>query len=406
MARGTIKERVTRFAALAVGFFVAATVAAQAQSFTPFYDFPTGGGDGNQPYQMTMILATDGNYYGVTRLGGVQEGCCGTVFRLSPSGSLTSLYAFCQQANCADGSSPYGGVVEASDGNFYGTTYSGGANNAGTIFRITPKGKFTKLYDFCWYPNSCSPYSGGAPMGALMQASNGDLYGTTYAGTAFKISLKGKFKLLYTFPVSGSVGALIEVGKTLYGTTETGGANDLGSIFKMSLGGKVTTLYSFGSQPNCADGQEPLAGLVKGPKGYLYGTTYVGGSQCGGFGTAFKISTKGAFTSLAVFQEGAGPSNPAAPLMLSSDGTLYGTSTNGGANPNATNPGTVFQIANDTLAAVFPLTGGCVGVGPWGGLVEGANGSLYGTSPGTFGCGDGAIFQFTNANDKRASVTH
>jgi uncharacterized repeat protein (TIGR03803 family) len=375
-----------------------AAARADAQVFSPLYDFPSGGGNGNQPYMMVLTQATDGNFYGITRFGGVAGGPYGgygTAYKITPSGSFTLLYDFCQQADCADGSYPYGGVVQASDGNFYGTTYSGGTYNAGTIFRLTANGVLTTLYNFCWYPNTCSTYSGGAAEGPLMQASNGDLYGTTSAGSVFKISLKGKFSLLDTLSsTGGSNGGLVQLDNgDLYGTTVAGGANSEGSIFKMSLSGKLTTLYSFCTQAQCADGSHPVAGLVQGADGDLYGTTFSGGAS---YGTVFKITTKGAFTSLVSFQAGSEPANPSAPLTLASDGTLYGTSQNGGANENSGNPGTVFQIANGTLTNVFPLTGGCVGEGPTGGILQSTSGMLYSTSPGTFGCGDGTLFQLDN----------
>jgi uncharacterized repeat protein (TIGR03803 family) len=227
-----------------------------------------------------------------------------------------------------------------------------------------------------------------------MQASNGDLYGTTIAGTIFRISLKGKFKLLYTWPAGGgSDGALIQIGKKLYGTTVEGGAQNSGSVFSVSLGGKLKTLYSFCAQSGCTDGAQPMAGLVLAPNGYMYGTTFVGGTGGGGgFGTVFKISTRGKFASLVSFDgsdDPEGPYNPSAQLTLASDGTLYGTSQNGGKNSNATNPGTVFQIADDTLANVYPLPGNtdCIGTGPYGGLLAASNGNLYGSTDSS-ACGD------------------
>jgi uncharacterized repeat protein (TIGR03803 family) len=318
---------------------MAVSAAADAAGFSAFYEFPHNGGLGNDPAQMAMIEATDGNYYGTTRAGGTSGGCCGTVYKITPSGQLSQLWAFAcdQNGNCPDGRSPDGGVVQASDGNFYGLTSAGGAYNDGTIYRITSSGALTTLYNFCWYPSTCGTYSGGTPEGSLIQASNGYLYGTSNAGTAYRISLKGKFKLLYTWPTGGGPwGALVQASNgRLYGTTSGGGAKGLGSIFTMTVKGKVTTLYSFGSQSNCADGQEPLAGLVQARSGDLYGTTFVGGATgCGGYGTVFKITQRGKFTSLVSFQCGATPCNPSAPLALAADGTLYGTTQNGGQNNN------------------------------------------------------------------------
>jgi uncharacterized repeat protein (TIGR03803 family) len=345
---------------------------------------------------MTMVEGTDGNFYGTTFAGGDYAnygGGAGTVFKVSPQGQLTQLWAFsCAQGGvCADGRSPEGGVIQATDGSFYGTTYAGGTYNDGTIYRITPSGKLTTLYNFCWYPNTCASYSGGGTYGRLIQASNGDLYDTTTSGTAFKISLKGKFKLLYTWPAGGgSEGALMQVGKgALFGTTVAGGAGNEGTVFKMSLSGKVTTLYSFCSQAQCADGAQPVAGLVEGANGDLYGTTVNGGAK---FGTVFKITPKGKFKSLVAFQAGTTPANPYAALTLANDGTLFGTTAYGG-NPGN---GFVYQIAKDRLANAWPLTGttGCVGGTPYGGLLLASDGNFYGSDDNGNCVDSGTLFAF------------
>jgi uncharacterized repeat protein (TIGR03803 family) len=392
--RATKKLNVLSRASMAAAILAAASVSAHAQTFSVLYQFPNTGGLGNFPAQMSMIQATDGNFYGTTFAGGVQgSSCCGTIFKVTSAGQFTSLYAFCAQNNCPDGRSPQGGLVQARDGNFYGTTYAGGANNQGTIYRITPLGALTTLHSFCHVPNSCSPDDGAGPVGALIVASNGDLYGTTSSGTAFKTNLKGKFTLLYTWPTgSGPDGALLQIGDgDLYGTTSGGGADADGSVFRMTLGGKVKTLYSFGSQPNCADGQAPQDGLVQGADGNLYGTTSGGGdSGCGGYGTVFRISTKGKLTTLASFEAETSGANPVAPMILGTDGNLYGTTLNGGDAGG----GTVFQISNGTLSNVYPLSG-CYGGHPYGGLLQSTNGDFYGSDDG--GCGaDGTLFEFSN----------
>jgi uncharacterized repeat protein (TIGR03803 family) len=140
--------------------------------------------DGFNP-QAALIQGTDGNLYGTTAEGGTGSACtltgagCGTIFRITPTGTLTSLYSFCNEANCADGRWPYAGLLQATDGNFYGTTYLGGANDAGTVFQITPAGTLTTLYSFCSQTN-CADGSG--PWAALIQATDGNLYGVTGGG--------------------------------------------------------------------------------------------------------------------------------------------------------------------------------------------------------------------------------
>jgi|HubBroStandDraft_1064217.scaffolds.fasta_scaffold20536_4 uncharacterized repeat protein (TIGR03803 family) len=124
-----------------------------------------------------LVQATDGDLYGTTEGGGANGS--GTVFKITPSGTLTTIYAFCAETDCTDGQYPEAGLVQAANGDFYGTTYSGGANDSGTVFRIAPSGKLTTLYSFC--PQSgCT--DGESPEAGLVQATNGDLYGTTRSG--------------------------------------------------------------------------------------------------------------------------------------------------------------------------------------------------------------------------------
>jgi uncharacterized repeat protein (TIGR03803 family) len=182
-------------------------------------------------------------------LGGANGG--GTVYRITQRGKLTTLYSFCSQTNCTDGANPYAGLVQASNGDFYGTTVSGGTGGFGTVFRITPTGTPTTLYRFCSQPTPAGECTDGAePVAGLVQATNGDFYGTTLEG----------------------------------------GANGYGAIFKITPGGKLTTLYSFCSQggyPACTDGAVPYAALVQATNGNFYGTTEEGGA---GYGTVFSLS--------------------------------------------------------------------------------------------------------------------
>jgi len=146
----------------------AAAIAAPAQTFTTLFTFD--GTDGSVP-NGGLIRATDGDFYGTTSSGGA--GGSGTVFKITPEGTLTTLYSFCSQTNCIDGKNPELGLIQATDGNFYGTTFSGGANGAGTVFKITLGGTLTTLHSF----NSTD---GANPLAGLVQATDGDLYGTTY----------------------------------------------------------------------------------------------------------------------------------------------------------------------------------------------------------------------------------
>ena len=179
-----------------------------------------------------LIQATDGNLYGVTLYGvnGYIDQSAGTVFKMGSSGFQT-IYDFCSQANCADGAQP-NGLVEGNDGNFYGTTQKGGANGFGTFFKITPSGVLTTLYNFCSM-NSC--VDGGNPF-PIVLASDGNFYGSTQMrGTFFQITPSGSFTLLYTSGYTGAAGLLVQgTDGAFYGTGE-GGING-GGVFRVDVG--------------------------------------------------------------------------------------------------------------------------------------------------------------------------
>ena len=177
----------------------------------------------------------------------------GGIFKVTDTGLLTTLYSFCSQANCADGSAPSGPLL-ASNGSIYGTTTIGGAHNCGnyqgggcgTVFRITPNGKFRTLYSFCTQPNCAD---GTNPWAGLIQATDGALYGVTSdAGNPFSVC---------------------------------------GTIFKITLDGSLTTLYRF----DFTDGCQPFGGLLQATDGNFYGTTEYGGNVSGSYGTVFSLST-------------------------------------------------------------------------------------------------------------------
>ena len=191
--------------------------------------------DGSYPGAMSLVQGTDGNFYGVTGAGGIGTNCtysdgCGTFFRVTAQGTLTTLYSFCALQNCADGESPTAGVILGTDGNFYGVTGRGGAGY-GTVYKMTPSGVLTTLHSFIGT-------DGAVPEGVLVE-SNGVFYGTTYG---------------------------------LYGTTIT-----YGTVYKITTAGALTTLYNFCSLSGCADGFYPYAGLIQASDGNFYGTTSQGG---------------------------------------------------------------------------------------------------------------------------------
>jgi large repetitive protein len=334
-------------------------------TLTTLYSFCSQNGctDGTVP-QAVLVQGTDGNFYGTTAIGGANG--YGTVFKMTPSGTLTTLYSFCPQTGCTDGKNPQAGLVQGTDGNFYGTTASGGgANNYGTVFKITPSGTLTSLYSFC-SQSGCT--DGVIPVAGLVQGTDGNFYGTTYYGgaggannvlppgaapgdgTVFKITPSGTLTTLYSFcPQTGctdgknpQAGLVQGTDGNFYGTTSEGGANNYGTVFKITPSGTLTTLYSFCSQGGCTDGEAPYAGLIQGTDGNFYGTTLVAGAN--NYGTAFKITPSGTLTTLYSFCSQSGCTDGGyvyAGLVQGTDGNFYGTTEIGGAN----NDGTVYTLS-------------------------------------------------------------
>jgi uncharacterized repeat protein (TIGR03803 family) len=289
-----------------------------------------------------LLQAANGDSYGTTFEGGTSGNCrggCGTVFKITPSGTLTTLHSF----DNTDGSNPQGALIQATDGKFYGTTSGGGANGFGTVFKITPNGTLTTLHSFDFYTDGSSPVAG------LVQATDGKFYGTTYDGgansdgTVFKITPSGTLTTLHTF--DGTDGTLPYAGLIqganghFYGTTEEGGTNGLGTVFKITPNGTLTTLHSFDN----ADGATPVAALVQATDGRFYGTTYYGGAD--GDGTIFTITPSGVLTTLHSFDNTDG-AYPYAAVIQDTNGKLYGTTFLGGSSGAcAGGCGTVFSLS-------------------------------------------------------------
>ena len=259
-------------------------------AFVPLHSFT--GTDGQNP-SGTVVQGSDGYYYGTAFWGGA-HGSNGTIYKMTAAGNLKVLYNFCSLANCADGAHPNGGLIQGSDGNFYGTTVWGGANSYGTFFRITPSGSLKTLYSFCQQA-ACA--DGGNPTAVLVSDAAGNFYT-----------------------------------ETTYG----GGANNAGTVFKVTPTGALTTLHTFCSLANCADGNNSGSNtgqghgpLVLGADGNLYGSTLAGGTN-GGYGTLFQITPGGQLTTLHSFAgtDGASPDG----LVQGTDGKFYGVTYGGGVN--------------------------------------------------------------------------
>ena len=358
-------------------------------TLTTLYNFCVAGSPNcTDGYNPTAGLARDsnGNFYGIATSGGAHGPflAYGTVFKLTPGGVLTTLYSFCLLSGCADGTNPNGGVILAGNGNLYGTTVSGGTKSGGTVYKMTTGGTLTTLYNFCSL-SSCS--DGSQPSAGLIQASDGNFYGTTYAGganskgTVFKITSSGTLTTLYPFCslTSCADGAqpfaklLQGADGNLYGTTSTGGKFNKGTIFKITTGGKLTTLYSFCALASCADGESPLGALIQATDGNFYGTTFLGGAK--NQGTIFELKTPSTLTTLYSFCPLSGcpdGANPIAGLVQDTNGEFYGTAMDGGSaafscdgagnGGTAAGCGTVFSLSVGLKAFISLLsTSGKVG---------------------------------------------
>ena len=338
-------------------FAVSLSATAQAQPVLSTLVNFAGTNGGNT--QGTMILGNNGNFYGTTDGGG--NFGKGTVFMMTTNGNLTTLVSFAG----TNGAYPYAGLTLGSDGNFYGTTYYGGdANRYGSIFMVTTNGVLTNL---ALFNNS----NGARPQAGLTFGTDGNLYGTTEAG----------------------------------GNTSLNGGYGYGTVFKITTNGVLTSLFSFSN----TNGAYPYANLTLGNDGAFYGTTFVGGNTniyAQGWGTVFRITTNGQFTSLVNFGNTNG-ARPQGQLLLGGDGNFYGTTYYGSTNLNDTfGHGTIFKVStNGMLTSLISFdVGGVTGSALWtnsnGGyptaeLTKGNDGRFYGTTyQGGLG-GYGTVYSIT-----------
>ena len=381
---------------------LATATMAPGQSLTTLYNFCSQRAcpDGYYPYAK-LLQATDGSFYGATANGGASL-YAGTAFKITPSGTLTTLYSFCKQSRCADGYRPFASLVQVTDGNSYGTTVFGGGNGCsggcGTVFKMTPSGTLTTLYSFC-SQSGCT--DGSWPGDNLVQATDGNLYGTTSAGgrgnygTVFKVTSGGTLTTIHSFDGTDgayptTAGVVQATDGNFYGTTLYGGANAVGTVFKVAPSGTLTALHSFCSQSGCADGYWPYAGLLQATDGNFYGTTHLGGAYGGG--TVFKITPGGTLTTLYNFcaQSGCADGNhpQGAALIQAADGNFYGTTASGGAN----GLGTVFRITPGGALTTLHSFDGADGYSPESALLQDTSGKFYGTTASGGANGFGTIF--------------
>ncbi|HTQ58067.1 MAG TPA: choice-of-anchor tandem repeat GloVer-containing protein [Bryobacteraceae bacterium] len=328
---------------------VTMAAAATAQTFTTLHTFD--GTDGGGSWA-AVVQGVDGALYGTTYNGGSGGG--GTVFKITPAGTLTTVYNFCSLSRCADGALPQGRLGETANGDFYSTTTAGGQGNCprgcGTIYRVR-SGKLTTLDSF-------NNTNGADPADGLVPATNGYLYGTTVQGGA----------------------------NTCSSTT------GCGTVFRITPSGALTNMHSFAG----SDGRQIYARLVQATDGDIYGTTYAGGSNAclWGCGTVYKITPNGTLTTLHNFN-GADGSSPVGGLIQAADGNLYGETKMGGTQ----NSGTVFRITPDgALTTIYNFcsqTNCADGWGPPADMVQAMDGNFYGTTAAGGTGGRGTIFRLS-----------
>jgi uncharacterized repeat protein (TIGR03803 family) len=324
-------------------------------TFSTLHGF-TGGNDGASP-GAALVMAADRNLYGTTQ-GGGRYGL-GVVFRITPTGAFTTLHSF---SGTNDGGLIYAGLLQAADGNLYGTASYDSLFGSGTVFRLATNGTFTLLHQF-------NDTDGLSPRSGVIQARDGAFYGLTHAGgahgdgTAFRITADGSLTTLYDFqsgqsnPVRPSTALLQAHDGNFYATCGIGGIAQHGAIYRLTPAGQLTTLYSFlGGR----DGRYPLGGLLERKDGYFYGTTSYGGtgldgSQSGGEGSVFRMTPQGEVTTIACFvgPNGANPGTRHAALIEAADGGLYGTTFNGGAHGD----GAIFRLSVPTASLSIALSG-------------------------------------------------
>jgi uncharacterized repeat protein (TIGR03803 family) len=380
MTRLSFKKPAARFTFVSVLTFLMLGLIAHAQTYTPLYNLGSKTGDPMNPQPIGLFSqGRDGALYSTAPVGGSNKG--GAAFKITTSGSLTKLADFNPYSAPT---APLGGLTLGLDGNFYGTTSTGGTHAVGTVFSVTPAGVLSILYNFT------AGTDDGAPTSAPVLGLDGNLYGTAdviYAGTygtGYKMTPKGAFTTIHQFKFTdGSTPYQLILGLdgNFYGVTRGGGsASSMGVVFRMSKAGAVKVLHIFTGYPN--DGNLPIGTLAQGNDGTLYGTTYLGGTK--NWGTVFKVSPTGTgykvlhnFDRTLNVNDGI---NPLTGVVIGNDGNLYGTTGSGGKQ----NSGSLFKITpagTYTALYSFCAVAGCKdGFYPQTPMVQHTNGKFYGAT--------------------------
>ncbi|HWE06283.1 MAG TPA: choice-of-anchor tandem repeat GloVer-containing protein [Rhizomicrobium sp.] len=367
---------------------------AQARGLTVLYNF-AGSSDGGDPFA-GLIRDSAGNLYGTADYGGTAF--AGAVFKVAPDGTETVLYSF---SGGADGAQPFSALVRDKAGNLYGTTTMGGSANAGVVFKLDPGGTETVLHNFI------GGTDGTTPTGGLLEDKGGNFYGTasqggtSNAGVLFKIGAKGKYSILHTFTGAANDGKyptytslLMDSVGALYGVTEEGGAANGGILYKFSKTGKLTILHSF--MGGTTDGCNVLGTPFIDGNGTFYGTT----SSCGAssLGTVWMVSANGNETVLHSFAGGTTDGEyPLAGVIVDASGNIYGNTETGGAS----NFGTVYGISPNGTFALLHSFDGADGKFPYGSFVRTARGTLFGTTQNGGTIGYGTVWKMRKVSARR-----
>ena len=326
-------QRALFIAGLATAIAAFAPLSTHGQSVTNFYSF-TGSSSSGNPGLGSLVQGRNGKLYGTT-FG--PSGSSGSVFAITTTGRANQPYTFGN-----DGANPWAGLTLGADGYYYGTTSAGGTTGNGVLFKVSPTGVYTSLHEFAGGSDGASPFS------SPIQASDSSFYGTTY------------------------------------------GTNGASTIYRYQTNGTFTTIYNF----DVVHGQGVVAPLIQGSDGNLYGTASTGGNATLGCGTIFKLSTSGQILWSYIFPCGVGGALPDAPLFQASDGNFYGTTASGGEG--GVQPGTVFRIdQNGNVKILYAFKNIPDGASPTGGVTQGTDGNLYGTTSGGGKSGGGTLFQLS-----------
>jgi len=357
---------------------VSATNSAYAQTYTDLYNLGTNTGDPVNPGWMGLFAqGRDGNLYSTSQTGGAFVGGhqYGTIFRLTPSGSMQVLASFDPSVI---GALPNSGLTLGTDGNFYGTTPTGGPVGYGTLFKVTPTGTVTVMHNF---NGNTEGTTANAPP---IQGKDGNFYGTTgnggtITGTIYKMTPAGVYKVLFSFDGNVRYPQAITLGNdgNFYGTYLGGTLTNVnGGVFKVTPAGKLTVLHRFTD----TDGKNPMGAIIQGTDGNFYGTTRAGGT--GGQGVVYKMTPAGVLTVLHNFANDTHGLAPFAGLVQATDGKFYGVTT---TNPGKSS-GVLFQITSTgsyaDLIYFSNVAGNFKGTNPQVSLVQHTGGTLFGDTLG------------------------